>query len=264
MLGCTREPKNQIPDPPQLPQTRESDDTLVAVFAHPDDEIFVGPLLARMARQGRKVYLVIVTDGQKGTVHHAKIPAGPALANARTEEAWCSCRQLGIEPPILLGFLDGGMVQGAVYMSQVRMRLQTVLAALKPDVIITWGPEGLYGHMDHRLVSSVVTQVVQRGTAGVPDQLYYFAFPANPDGGGTGANQWRKYETTVKEHLKVATSFEASDFAATYKALQCYRTQYPPEGVDVHIRTLEFYWGGKVYLRPAFVTPIHAMLQEAK
>ena len=107
--------------------------TVLAVFAHPDDEVFVGPLLAHYARQGAKVHLAIVTDGEKGTSPHAGIPAGPELASVRAE---------------------------------VAQEIGKLMARLRPDVVITWGPDGGYGHPDHRLVGDVVTQVVQAGAEG--------------------------------------------------------------------------------------------------
>jgi len=59
---------------------------LVAIFAHPDDEIAVGPLLARYAREGADVRVVFATNGEKGTRITA-IPAGEALGRARALEA---------------------------------------------------------------------------------------------------------------------------------------------------------------------------------
>ena len=56
---------------------------VLAVFAHPDDERIVGPLIHRLTREGREVHLVIATDGSKGVREHAGIPAGTALADAR-------------------------------------------------------------------------------------------------------------------------------------------------------------------------------------
>ena len=56
--------------------------TLVAVFAHADDERIVGPLLARYSREGARVVLVIATDGRKGVTRHAGIPAGDSLARS--------------------------------------------------------------------------------------------------------------------------------------------------------------------------------------
>ena len=73
--------------------------TLVAVFAHPDDESAASPLLARYARDGVKVHLIIATDGAAGG-QQTSIPRGPQLARARAEEARCATDALGAAPPI--------------------------------------------------------------------------------------------------------------------------------------------------------------------
>src|SRR3712207_818428 len=62
-----------------LPAAAQGRRPVVAVFAHPDDERIVGPLLSRLAREGRETHLVIATDGSKGVRDFAKIPAGPEL-----------------------------------------------------------------------------------------------------------------------------------------------------------------------------------------
>ncbi|HYN81879.1 MAG TPA: PIG-L family deacetylase [Gemmatimonadaceae bacterium] len=59
---------------------------VVAVFAHPDDERIIGPLLSRLAREGRETHLVIATDGSKGVRDFARMPAGAELAAARTTQ----------------------------------------------------------------------------------------------------------------------------------------------------------------------------------
>src|SRR4029077_18340699 len=79
--------------------------TLVAVFAHGDDEGAAAPILARYAREGVQVYLIIATDGAQGG-SHTSIPRGPELARVRSEEARCAADALGIHAPILLGFPD--------------------------------------------------------------------------------------------------------------------------------------------------------------
>ena len=63
--------------------------TLVAVFAHADDEGAAAPILARYARDGAQVYLIIATDGAQGGAH-TSIPRGPELARVRSEEARCA------------------------------------------------------------------------------------------------------------------------------------------------------------------------------
>src|SRR6476661_2983500 len=74
--------------------------TLLAVFAHPDDETLVAPVLSRYAREGAHVVLVIATDGRRGAADWTGVPAGDSLATVRASEARCSARALGIEPPI--------------------------------------------------------------------------------------------------------------------------------------------------------------------
>ena len=72
---------------------------VVAVFAHPDDERIIGPLLSRLAREGRETHLVIATDGSKGVRDFAQIPAGAELAAARAKEASCAAKLLGVSRP---------------------------------------------------------------------------------------------------------------------------------------------------------------------
>jgi LmbE family N-acetylglucosaminyl deacetylase len=83
--------------------------TLVAVVAHPDDETIVSPALARYAREGARVYVVVATDGRRGVAKHAGIPAGDSLATVRAGEARCSAHELGVQPPILVGLEDAGL-----------------------------------------------------------------------------------------------------------------------------------------------------------
>src|SRR4026207_1738242 len=68
---------------------------IVAVFAHPDDERIIGPLLSRLARERRETHLVIATDGAKGIRDFAKIPAGAELAAARPQDALCAASPAG-------------------------------------------------------------------------------------------------------------------------------------------------------------------------
>src|SRR5215211_8368605 len=79
---------------------------IIAVFAHPDDERVIGPLLSRLAREGRETHLVIATDGSQGVTDFAKIPAGAELAAVRTKEATCAANRLGVRKLHIIGLLD--------------------------------------------------------------------------------------------------------------------------------------------------------------
>ena len=139
--------------------------TLLAVFAHPDDEQVVAPLLARYAREGVRVVLAIATDGQKGVRAHAGIPAGEPLATARAAEARCACERLGIQPPVLMGIEDGAL-HDEKNEAAAREHIVRLMAELMPQVVVTWGPDGMTGHADHRMISNLVTEVIQRGGKG--------------------------------------------------------------------------------------------------
>src|SRR5215475_5401187 len=82
-------------------QTRQ--EPILAVFAHPDDERVIGPLLSRLAKEGRETHLVIATDGSKGVRPFAHIAAGAPLAAARAKEAACAANRLGVKQLHMLG-----------------------------------------------------------------------------------------------------------------------------------------------------------------
>jgi LmbE family N-acetylglucosaminyl deacetylase len=125
-------------------------------------------------------YAIIATDGAQGA-SHTSIPRGSELARVRSEEARCSTDALGIQPPILLGFPDaqlGAYTDDRDRLFRLTQRVQEDLQRLRPNALITWGPDGGTGHPDHRLVSGVVTQLVRAGAPGVPERLFYVSIPA--------------------------------------------------------------------------------------
>jgi LmbE family N-acetylglucosaminyl deacetylase len=220
---------------------------VVAVFAHPDDERIIGPLLSRLAREGRETHLVIATDGAKGVRDFAQIPAGPELAAARVLEATCAAERLGVRQLHLLGLPDGGLASFAE-LGRLRSALVAVLDSLRPAGIITFGPEGGTGHPDHRLVGDVVTQIVQGDArylhvdllyASLPTERLRTAPPANPTVNGM-----------AEVLLTVRVPFEERDLEAGREEFACHRSQYTPAEMDAVNRYLEHAWNGTVWLRP--------------
>ncbi len=208
--------------------------TLVAVFAHPDDEGAAGPILARYARDGAQVYLVIATDGAQGGAH-TSIPRGPELARVRSEEARCATDALGIHPPILLGFPDahlGSYMEDRTRLFQLTARMQEELLQIRPEAVITWGPDGATGHPDHRLVSSIVTQLARAGAPGVPERLFYVSLPIegfrvmNPSRGEP------PFLVPSLKYFSVRVPFSATDFEASRRAMACHKTQYSDDIVQ--------------------------------
>ena len=223
--------------------------TLVAVVAHPDDETIVSPVLAHYARAGARVYVVVATDGRKGVSKHAGIPAGDSLATVRAGEARCSARELGIQPPILIGLEDAGLAVISPWpgepLDRLAKRLETIFRELRPDAVITWGPEGGYGHADHRLVGDVVSQVFQAGAVESRTRLYFAGFTSDRV---ASAPRWFGFHLypTAPALLTTTISFDEQDRAAARRALSCHWSQATTAEMDESFAALEYLWQGKV------------------
>jgi LmbE family N-acetylglucosaminyl deacetylase len=225
---------------------------LLAVTAHPDDEGFMGPILARYAREGVRVYLAIATKGEKGATDFAKIPAGEPLATARRAEAACACRQLGIEPPIFFDLSDGEL--GAITdplaknIHAVADNVQKLIDQLHPQVIVTWGPDGGYGHPDHRLVYNAVTQVVQAQKSNI--KLYYAGL--TPEQAKPVNSIWPStlpFHATDPAYLTVSVAYASKDFENYKHAFECHKSQYTPETFQALEKATDQGWHGSVSFR---------------
>jgi LmbE family N-acetylglucosaminyl deacetylase len=173
------------------------------------------------------------------------------MARLRAEEARCSCRALGIEPPLQLGFEDGGLGKPSdppdAYLKQLVQRIRDLLAEVRPDAVVTWGPEGGYGHPDHRLVGAVVTEVVQSGADGAPSRLLYPGIPA--DHARSADPRWAVADPRF---LTVRVPYDDTDLAATRRAFACHQSQFAPDAIEPLVGRLNARLRGHVYLRPWF------------
>jgi len=233
---------------------QEAPRTLVAVWAHADDETPVGPILARYAREGVQVYAIIATDGAQGGAN-TTIPRGPELARVRADEARCASEALGMRPPVLLGFPDGVLgnyVADPSLLFRLTERLHAELQRLHADALITWGPDGGTGHPDHRLVSNVVTQLIRAGAPGVTERLFYASIPeqgfraVNP---GRGAPP---YLVPQPRFFTTRVPFTTADLAAARRAMSCHKTQFTDDVVQRVAEAMAGTLQGGVTLAPAF------------
>jgi LmbE family N-acetylglucosaminyl deacetylase len=236
--------------------------TLVAVLAHADDEGAVAPMLARYAREGARVYMIIASDGSQGAGQQGNIarpdsgPRGDDLARARADEARCAAQALGIQPPILLGFPDGKLgdyIGDRSLLYRLTQQLAQQLEQLHPDAVVTWGPDGGVGHPDHRLVSNIVTQLQRAGAPGVPERVFYMYLPAE----GIRAMSPRGEPPLLipqAKYFTVHVPFTPKDLDATRPAMECHRTQFTPEVVQRVFPVMARAWNGAIALIPAFPT----------
>lgn len=126
--------------------------TIVGIWAHPDDEAYLsGGLMALARDNGQRVVCVTATRGELGTPDPVVWPA-ERLAAERTDELVRCLEILGVDEHHWLGYRDGECAEadssGAVG------RLCAVIERVRPDTVLTFGPDGLTGHPDHRTVSA--------------------------------------------------------------------------------------------------------------
>lgn len=132
----------------------------MAVFAHPDDEAFgTGGTLAKYAAEGCDVYLVTATRGEAGQIAEPELATPANLPYIREEELRCACQIYGIQPPRFLDYQDGQLA--IVNQGQAVGRLARIIRELRPQVLITFGPDGIYGHYDHIAVHRWATIAVE-------------------------------------------------------------------------------------------------------
>lgn len=159
---------------------------LLAVFAHPDDEAFgTGGTLAKYAAEGVDVTLVTATRGEAGQIASPSLATPANLPAVREAELRCACQVYGARPPIFLDYLDGQLP--IVHQGQAVGKLVRIIRELRPQVMITFGPDGIYGHYDHLAVHRWATAAYELAADpdcfpdGAPcqphriDKLYYRA-----------------------------------------------------------------------------------------
>jgi len=224
---------------------------LLAVFAHPDDEATVSPVLAKYAAEGVTVYLAVATDGRLGVTPHAGIAAGDSLARVRSEELICAAEKLGIQPPITFGLQDQlKMGEGfAAFQEQLRSLRDNVtrlFTTLKPDVILTWNASGWTGHPDHRLVGSVVTEVFASRAWEKPAQLYYAAVPT----GSLPSGAPMQLATVDPRYLTVRIAVSEADYEKAKASWLCHKSQYTPETIEGMHQMIKGSLKGTTYFQP--------------
>jgi LmbE family N-acetylglucosaminyl deacetylase len=171
----------------------EAELTLMAVHAHPDDEVLsTGGIFARYADEGIRTVLVTCTNGEQGDGPNGVKPGEPghdeeAVREQRLAELRESVAHLGIEHVELLGYRDSGMAGweangrddafANVPLQRSAAKLGALLDKYRPQVIVTYDENGGYGHPDHIQAHrvTVVAADAQREKRKLPHKLYHTA-----------------------------------------------------------------------------------------
>jgi LmbE family N-acetylglucosaminyl deacetylase len=223
--------------------------TLMAVFAHPDDEAFgTGGTLARYAAEGGDVHLVTATRGEAGEIAEPGLAIPANLPQVREQELRCACQIYGIHAPRFLDYVDGQLTM--VHQGQAVGKLVRIIRQVRPQVLITFGPDGIYGHYDHIAVHRWAT--IAADLAADPDcfpdqvtetcerhrvsKVYFVALPeeqvaAMSQEGETAAVMMDgvPFRFAGRRRDEITTVIDVSDYAeAKLRGIRCHATQIDP------------------------------------
>ncbi|HEY9527095.1 MAG TPA: PIG-L family deacetylase [Anaerolineales bacterium] len=223
---------------------------LLVGFAHPDDESMgMGGTLARYAAEGVETHLVCASRGERGWFGpEEQNPGLEALGRHREKELENAVRQLGMKGLFFLDYIDGEVDQADP--AEAIRKIATHIRRIMPHVVVTFPPDGNYGHPDHIAVGQFTSAaVVCAADASYLDaenfaphrvsKFYYMVdsesfiklvapfvgdmtFPV--DGQSRGEVPWKEWMIT--------TRIEMAEYCqAAWRAIQCHQSQLASLGL---------------------------------
>lgn len=207
---------------------------LMCILAHPDDEsLGTGATLAKYAAEGVENYLVCATRGERGWKGAKEDYPGPrALGELRERELRAAAEVLGIRQICFLDYQDAEL--DVADPLEATARIAAHIREIRPQVIVTFGPDGGYGHPDHIAISQLATAAaVQAAGEHQVAKLYYMVetaasmqayqaafgtFNKVVDGTARQAVTWEEWAIT--------TRLDTSAYIDTvWRAITCHRSQ---------------------------------------
>jgi LmbE family N-acetylglucosaminyl deacetylase len=225
---------------------------LLVVFAHPDDESMgMGGTLAKYAAEGVETYCVCASRGERGWFGaEEQNPGLSVLGQIRTRELENAVRELSMKGLYFLDYVDGEVDQADH--AEAIGKIVTHIRRIQPQVVVTFPPDGNYGHPDHIAIGQFTNAaIVCAAAAGYQDaenlpahlvsKLYYMVDSENfinlvapfvgdmtfpVDDQLRGAVPWKEWMIT--------TRIEMADVSAchvAWRAIRCHQSQLPSLGM---------------------------------
>lgn len=249
---------------------------LMAILAHPDDEsLGMGGTLAKYSTEGVETFVLTATRGDAGRFRgyardDHRHPGREALAKIREAELRSAAAALGVRGVSLLDYLDQELDRADPL--EVVGAIASHIRRVRPDVVVTFGPDGAYGHPDHIAISQFTSAAIaaagndsfagkgdDAGPAHLVSKLYYIAWPETT---------WRGYEAAFRKLVSTVDGVERQavpwpDWAITttidtrhvwptvWRAISCHESQVTAyEGLKgLSPADHEALWGAQSFYR---------------
>lgn len=232
-----------------------SDFSLLACFAHPDDEAFgVAGSFFRYSHEGVRTALICATRGEAGEISDPSLATPETLGQVREDELRDAADVIGVRELIFLGYRDGTLVQADE--RQAIGRIVREMRRLRPQVVVTFDEKGGYGHPDHitihRWTTSAFDQAgdeacypeqIEQGLAPhIPQKLYEVGFARsamrrmrermqaegmNFQPGGNAATIPLEEMGVPDEKITTEIYLTEPEIRAKLQAMSAHRTQMP-------------------------------------
>src|SRR5205823_1681424 len=189
----------------------------MVVTAHPDDEsLGFGGVLARYADEGIETFLVTATLGERGrymghAIDSSEHPGSDSLSRIREGELRAAAAALGVRKVSLLGYEDQHLDR--VNVAEAVSAIVAQIRQARPQVLVTFAPDGAYGHPDHIAISQLTTAAIvgasdpsfgvdhgqSLGPAHAVSKLYYLAW---------SESAWTAYQAAFKKLVATVDGVE--------------------------------------------------------
>jgi LmbE family N-acetylglucosaminyl deacetylase len=184
-----------------------TDHRLMAVLAHPDDEsLGFGGTFAYYHARGVATHLVTATRGERGRFFdNEDRPDDAEVGRVRETELRAAAGELGIRDVAFLDYLDGELDRADP--AEAVQRIVAEIRSVRPQVVMTFGPDGAYGHPDHTAISQLTCAAVAAaadpafgsGDVHAVDKLYFNGWPPH---------LWELYQAVFKKLVSVVDGQE--------------------------------------------------------
>jgi LmbE family N-acetylglucosaminyl deacetylase len=248
---------------------------LMAVLAHPDDEsLGVGGTLAKYASEGVDVFLLTATPGDSGRYRGLPLddpqhPGPSALASIRETELRAAASVLGVREVSLLDYGDQRLDRANPH--EVIACIAGHMRRVRPDVVLTFGPDGAYGHPDHIAICQFTTAAIVAAAnpafrcdsveieSHMVSKLYYIAWPEST---------WAAYQAVFRKLVSsvdgverqavpwaswaITTMIDTREFWPTvWRAISCHESQITAyeQLKELSPEHLEALWGRQSFYR---------------
>ena len=223
---------------------------LLAVFPHPDDETLgLGGTFAKYSAEGVETYLVCATRGERGwSDSTAPDPGLEAVGRIRELELRCAANHLGLKEVSFLDLVDGDVDQADPM--EAITRIAAHIRRIKPQVVVTFPPDGAYGHPDHIALSQFTTAATlcaadasfRDGNGLAPHRVSKFYYRVDSRGlviasiqlfGGISMEvDGIQRQDVAWEDWQITTRIDVHQYLdSVYQAVHCHQSQLPNYGL---------------------------------